>query len=239
MNNGAKQFYDNFVDKLLNDYLKGNKRIEEAILFSLQNIENYGRNILDIGCGIGWSSHEFFRNNKDSSVHGIDLSYNLIKTADKLFSNPNLSFQVLNITKDKFQFAKKFNVIVMLDVYEHIQKKSRGKFHESLKEILEENFKLILTCPTVFHQNFLRKNKPDGLQPVDEDISIKEVLNIADDLNANVSSFNYRSIWHRHDYFHAVIERGSHFDSLAKIIKTEKFKLEKFPSRKKRIKNLE
>jgi len=239
MNKNIRAFYNNFVDKLLNDYLKGNKRIEEAILFSLQNIENYGKNILDIGCGLGWSSHEFFRNCKDSKVLGIDISDKLIKTAVKLFGNSNLSFQVLDITKDRLEFEKKLNVIVMLDVYEHIPKNSRKSFHDSLKEILDKNFRLILTCPTVFHQNFLRKNKPEGLQPVDEDITLKEVINIADDLDASVSSFNYRSIWHKHDYFHAVIEGGHHFEKLAKEMKMRKFKLEKVHSKKKRIKNLE
>jgi len=238
MSEKIREFYDSFVSKLLNDYLNGNKRMEEAIYFGIDNIQNYGKSILDIGCGIGWSSYEFHRNIKESVVYGVDLSEQLIGIAKNLFKDENLNYMVVDITKNKLNFNNKFDVVVLLDVYEHIQVKFRKHFHDSLKNILAENFKIILTCPTIYHQEFLRKNKPDGLQPVDEDIALNEIIDLANDLNAEVVLFDYKSIWRKYDYFHAVIERINHFSPLSNT-KNKKYTLEKNHSKKKRIKKLE
>ena len=50
-------FYNSFGLKLINDYVRGNKRMENAIVELSKFIKSDSTAILDIGCGIGWSSH--------------------------------------------------------------------------------------------------------------------------------------------------------------------------------------
>ena len=55
----ALTFYDNSFPKRIYDFLKPNKRLVQAITFVLSKLDANARNILDIGCGLGWSSFEF------------------------------------------------------------------------------------------------------------------------------------------------------------------------------------
>ena len=174
------EFYNNFDKKLIDDYVLGNKRIESAIINLCSFIPLSSKNILDVGCGLGWSSYEFSKHLKNSQVLGIDLSNVLVKTASKLFRNSNLSFEVFDVTKDLPEM--KFDAIVMIDVYEHIPIDNRQNFHKSLKKLLNEQGRLILACPSKYHQLWLKKNKPEGLQPVDEDVDNKVITEIAKDI---------------------------------------------------------
>ena len=49
MNERIREFYDNFSERLLADYVHGNPRIEAAIKHALRWIPLNARRILDIG----------------------------------------------------------------------------------------------------------------------------------------------------------------------------------------------
>ena len=83
----VQDYYDLFVGKLIRDFLVGNHRMEAAITFAAgQLIRARPKWILDLGCGIGWSTYEFSRCCPNSKVHGLDLSPKLICIAEKMFS---------------------------------------------------------------------------------------------------------------------------------------------------------
>jgi len=86
--NDIKSYYNGFTNKLILDYVHSNPRIEDAIKTSIRLIDFSDCNILDIGCGIGWSSFEFSKRAK--FVQGIDISNNLIEIANDLFQKDNL-----------------------------------------------------------------------------------------------------------------------------------------------------
>ena len=95
--NKSITFYNNFDAKLIRDYCNGNKRIENAMSTLFQYINPKEKTLLDIGCGIGWTSHELAKNFKQSQVHGVDLSPRLIECAKLLFQGNNLKFSNTNI----------------------------------------------------------------------------------------------------------------------------------------------
>ena len=51
-------FYAGFRNRLLLDYVRGNGRTEAAIRHAIRFIPASAQRILDLGCGIGWSSRE-------------------------------------------------------------------------------------------------------------------------------------------------------------------------------------
>jgi 2-polyprenyl-3-methyl-5-hydroxy-6-metoxy-1,4-benzoquinol methylase len=206
----AERYYDNFVDRLLTDYVQSNPRAEKAIKFSTKWLQLANcKNILDIGCGIGWSSSEFSSHLPNCKVSGLDLSPSLIETAKLLFAKTSgAKFSVTDITSPEFKPDLKYDGIIMLDLYEHIPQKDRAGFHASVKNCLGDQFVIILTCPSASFQNFLRQNNPELLQPVDEDVLEEDAKLFADHVGAELILFEPISIWQTNDYNHILISKN-------------------------------
>lgn len=204
MDQEIKDFYNNFGGKLIDDFLKPNRRIGSAIEFVLNHLSEKSNNILDIGCGIGWSSFEIQRQNKEREVTAIDLSPELVAIAQELFREFSSNYLVQDLTKG-LPGGKTYSSIILLDVYEHIPKSSRNDFHQSLLGCLDDRFEVFLTCPSVKHQTYLREQNPEGLQPVDEDVSVEDLLQLAADLKGEITYFELKNLWSQGDYFHCRI----------------------------------
>jgi len=204
-NKKVSDFYDNFKIKLVEDFIRPNKRVENAIQIALSHIPNDTNSILDLGFGLGWSSYEMARHFPSATVRGFDISEELTATAKSLFQASNLTYTSMDLTRD---FPKgKFDVIILIDVYEHIPISDRSKFYENIRRSLSENGRVIFTCPTVYHQNYLRKHKPEGLQPVDEDIDIHSFLDFCKNTGTEISHFAYLDIWNSRDYLYCIAEK--------------------------------
>jgi colanic acid/amylovoran biosynthesis glycosyltransferase len=210
----TERFYDEFSKKLLADYVYGNPRLEAAIRHCHQWIPNGAKRILDIGCGIGWSTYELKRNYPDTFFLGIDITEKAIGIAKQLFGEAGLHFAVHDITQWSDILDTPFDAIVMLDVYEHIPHDYRGKAHEVLYRALSAHGRLILTFPSLFHQAFLRAHQPQGLQPIDEDVRLVDVLRLAEDMDGTAIYYKHIDVWNTNDYVHLVIQRQPKFISL-------------------------
>jgi len=198
------QFYNNYNDKHIKDYLLENKRLSSAIKNLSTKIPTTAQTLLDVGCGIGWSSHEFAKHFDNTNVIGIDLSPQLIGTAKKLFNRNNLEYRVHDVSEELPK--TNFDVMVLIDVYEHISVEQRTSFHAFVKNNIADNGKLLLACPSEHHQSWLKDHQPEGIQPIDEDISLGNLNDLADYLDGELTYFEYKSIWRNCDYFHAAIQ---------------------------------
>jgi hypothetical protein len=96
----------------------------------------------------------------------------------------------------------------MLDVYEHVPRGVREDFHRALASVLAEDAVVVLACPTPLHQEFLRKNQPEGLQPVDEDVTFDDLVSLAGAIGGVLVHLEHKSVWSTNDYFHAVIGKS-------------------------------
>lgn len=231
----SETFYDQSTKRFIADYLNANARIVSAIQMLIRQLPLNPRNILDIGCGIGWSTHEVSIHYPESTVQGIDLSSNSIAVANSLFKRNNNSFAKKDVTKDSFSENDYFDAIIMIDVLEHIPSSKRNNFIAAIDKILLTSGRFIVTCPSIHFQNYLRE-KGEGLQPVDEDITQEILLEIAEQLGGELIYFNYVSIWQTNDYFHAVIEKTIKLENSV-FNNTRKVELETKVSKIERIKN--
>lgn len=204
----ANEFYNNFDAKLIKDYLVGNLRIESAINFAKSRIARSPGAVCDIGCGIGWSTYEFSKLTEANNIVGVDLSDTLIQVAKDIFVETNKSYIQRDLTKPNWQLNRKFSHCVLIDVFEHIPIDSRLLFYQELNEILLDQASIILTCPTVFHQEYLRQHQPSGLQPVDEDVTLEVIRDFAVEVGGEITYFEYKDIWLQNDYLYIVIEKS-------------------------------
>lgn len=200
----ARAFYDDATGRLLADAVYGNPRADAAIAYALAAVPPQARRILDLGCGVGWSSQRLRQQFVDAEVLGIDVSPRAIAVAARLFARPGLRFAVGDITAWPLA-SPPFDAIVMLDVYEHIPRAERPRLHDTLRRLLAPGGRLILACPTPAHQRYLREQHPAGLQPVDEDVTRADLERLAQNLGGALVEYNERAIWHPGDYLHATV----------------------------------
>ena len=139
-------FYDSAAANSLADYVYGNPRLEAAIGHALRWIPPEARSIIDVGCGIGWSTWEIKRNFAGASVLGIDLSAARLKLASTLFSAPGLTFAVASVLEMPVPEASA-DVAVMLDVYEHVQ--NRAVPHSTKPSNMSSLFTDWSSCPAL------------------------------------------------------------------------------------------
>ena len=78
-----------------------------------------GLKLLDIGCGGGLISEPMCR--LGAEVTGIDASLKNIKIAETHSKKSNLKINYLNTAPEKFEEYEKFDVILNLEIVEHVE----------------------------------------------------------------------------------------------------------------------
>lgn len=166
MLNKIREFYDNYLPKL-----KTKNNRHDWVCVSIDRLTPKGTKVLDIGCGAGIISKHLATGNRQ--VVAIDLSPKLIEYARKHNGHENIVYipgDVCDLPEDKF------DVIVMVDVLEHIQMSSISKLLNVLADVSHENTMIYLNIPHHDVLKFLKRNKPDNLQIVDNPIDDSTIL---------------------------------------------------------------
>jgi len=203
-------FYDAFAIKGIQDYVFGNARISSAIDRCCSVIDHRTRKILDVGCGIGATSYEFHRRNSWVNVLGVDISPQRIAIAQRLFESPHVKFEVSAITG--VPPGAPYDLITMIDVYEHFPRRQWPAFHRILAQSLTDAGTMVLTTPTSLHQSYLATHKPEALQVVDETVETDDVVELARDTGGTIVCYDMVSIWNTNDYLHVVISRCPRYE---------------------------
>lgn len=208
----VQSFYDTQVKRKLRDFVEGNDRVERA----WQTIDRWAptnpQRILEVGCGIGHICWRMSRRWPNAHIVGWDISPQSISIATKLFGSSRLSFFQGAILHN--QLENKFDLIVLMDVYEHIPSWERPKVHEILKERRSDEGRIVLSFPTPRHLTWLREHSPNEIQPVDEDISPSTIVSLANDAECEILLYQEVGVWHEGDYAHAVLGKRSGWTSI-------------------------
>lgn len=201
----VERYYDDRVADKLRDFTEALPRIEAAIETLAEWAPPAPRRVLEIGCGVGATSWRMARAWPRAEVIGTDLSPGSIDVAKTCFRRPNLDYRAGRL--GELGLSGAFDLILMMDVYEHVAPSERPQLHGLLRQLLAAESRLLLMVPTPAHQAWLRAHDPDGLQPVDEDIHAADVLRLADAIGARPLCYREVGIWRYGDYFHAVLGR--------------------------------
>jgi len=205
-------YYDEHVQHKLNDYIKVNPRIEFAWKTILDNAPINPQHILEVGCGMGNVSSRMHKHWPDANIIGIDISTLSIQIAQKLFADKKLEFRETILTPDTFK-NEQFDLIIFMDVYEHIAVSDRPDVHAALHKLLKNKGRIILTVPTPHNLKWSLINKPETMQPVDEHISYEVIGKLAADTGAEVISYQLKNVWNVGDYAHIVLEKNDDFEA--------------------------
>ena len=126
-NNSKKQEFDNF-SKIAREWWKPegkfkilHKSLPIRIEYILKNINQKNiknLEILDIGCGGGLTCEPLSR--LGASLTGIDFVKENIKTAKKHADNSKLKINYIHSDINKINLKKKYDVILILEVLEHL-----------------------------------------------------------------------------------------------------------------------
>ena len=205
-----KSYYDNHIAGKLTGYVNQNRRVESAYSEIKKLITKDTKNIIEIGCGIGDISYRIAKQFPAVKVKGVDISEKSIETARTLFERNNLSYHCgeIDVTKN-FEAA---DLIILMDVYEHIDNASRHHFNEMLGQLLSKNVKILLAFPTPEFLAWLKIHDPANIQPVDEDITAKVIDDLAQTTQCNIQFYKKKSVWHINDYAHALLDRNKTYD---------------------------
>lgn len=84
-------------------------------LSKLNKIES----ILDVGCGAGVLTKMIADFTKPNNVLGVDISKTMIDTANKLNTNKDIDYKVIDIYK--FNTSNRYDLVTCADIIEHVE----------------------------------------------------------------------------------------------------------------------
>jgi trans-aconitate methyltransferase len=202
-----RQYYDDQVKSKLRDFIDGNRRVEAAYAL-LQRItrQSRPRRVVEIGCGIGAVAARLAQRFSSADVLAIDLSVASIKTARHLFLEPNLTFELDNLESPLGPDGQA-DLVVLMDVYEHVPLSGRSALHRRIDFALSESGHVLLTFPSAQYQRWIATYHPDKMQPVEQQIDPADLSLMASETHTRLVSWQEVSIWHAGDYVHAVLAR--------------------------------
>ena len=138
-----KKLFDNiavnYVKKDLTPYCRIARKLR--LVQSLKGIQQPIKNILEVGCGAGFSVK--YLKGKFVNFTGLDYSENLIKYAKKYNSYTGVNFECLNV--NDFNPEIKFDVVLMIGVLHHMTEPE--KVIESLSRILNQDGIIVVNEP--------------------------------------------------------------------------------------------
>jgi 2-polyprenyl-3-methyl-5-hydroxy-6-metoxy-1,4-benzoquinol methylase len=161
------EFYNGYLPKLVTENAR-----HRWVFASLDAAINPGSKVLDIGCGAGHTSLHLAK--MGCTVVAVDLSPILIKHAREHNNHEN----ILYVAGDACQLdlSDKFDAIVLVDVLEHILPQAVEGLFKLLEQVSHACTKIYLNIPSPDILRFLRTNKPDNLQIVDEPIETGDII---------------------------------------------------------------
>lgn len=121
--------------------------------------ENSSENLLDVGCGLGWVVRE--AGSRGFEASGIDKDSDFVVTGKQ-----RLGVNLKSTSLENFKTEKKFNVVILNHVLEHIV--DVETFLKKTKSLMAPHGILLVACPN-FNSllSFIFRDRWYGLQPME------------------------------------------------------------------------
>lgn len=116
-----------------------------------------GMKVLDAGCGHGYGS-AYLSDGAASEIVGIDSDKKAIRFASQTYRNPNLHFEVMDVSRLMFQ-PETFDAVISFEVIEHLV--DVAPYLREIARVLKTGGLFLLSTPNKrFHDRFSRDGKP-------------------------------------------------------------------------------
>lgn len=170
----VKEYYDTFKEH----QRKLGINIRHRTIF--KNLKQAGlqpdSNVLEIGCGIGTVSHLILKYISRGSFVGLDISSESIDMAKKLNGfHKKAEFLVNDMSN--FTHTTKFDFVVFPDVLEHIPVEQHAHIFETISRLTTPNAVVLINIPEPNYLDWMRIHQPQGLQIIDQSLSMQDLLN--------------------------------------------------------------
>lgn len=173
--------------------------------------------VLEIGCGVGTLTELLVKNLKKVHLTSIDLSPQSIEIAKSRLSKfKNLDLIAKDITE--WETNKKFDVIVLPDVLEHIPIEKHKEIFKKLNLLLKDDGLVFIHIPDPVYQNWIINNHPDRLQIIDQILPAAHFVESASQTGFYITRLESYSIWHRPaEYQLIVMQKRKYVENIIPI----------------------
>ncbi len=131
--------------------------------------------ILEIGCGIGTVTRLLAAYSNNGKIVAVDISPESINDAKALSKDfSNIEYKVSDMSD--FSSTMKFDFVVLPDVLEHIPISQHKPLFATIRKHIHEDATVFIHIPNPWYLKWVRKNKPELLQIIDQSISTDELL---------------------------------------------------------------
>lgn len=169
------EFYDKFSARQAAAGIN-NRHISIHYHLVKAGLRNF-HHVLEVGCGIGTVSQLILRTlTPRGSLYAVDISPKSIMLAKQTsLKYENAVFQVKDLTKEKVD--RKFDVIVLPDVIEHIPFELYPTLFRNLYEMLDNNGFVLIHIPHPNYLEWLIQHGSTELQVIDNPVHTDKLLN--------------------------------------------------------------
>lgn len=198
-NSDVADFYDDYVThQIKNGYNLRHQHVLKRIKPYFSPTKSIS--LLEIGCGIGITSNKLLQNFNINKLIGIDISSKSIDYAKKL----NASYAHSEfLCGDIFELdikEKTVDLILMMDVLEHIPKSKHLKIFEKLSSLMTDDSFIILNIPYGPCLDYIIKYDSEGVQVIEEPIYLHELSTIFEQTNIEIVGLETFGMWLEDEY---------------------------------------
>ncbi len=166
----SREFYNNWVDYLSETNPRHLKVFEGLKWCRI----GPGVKVLDLGCGTGQTSE--YLGKSGCEVLAIDFAEKLIEYAKEHRAHDNVTYEVADITT--LMMDQQFDLIVCVDVIEHLSVESLTGFLRTIYEHSHEDTMVYVNVPYAPWQEFAHRFAIGDTQPIDNVIPLAGILGL-------------------------------------------------------------
>lgn len=189
--------------------LNGNKRLDMAIDFATSEAVDTTY-CLDFSCGIGYFSENLLEKSPQCQGVAVDAGPANVRFARRLLQSHDIEVHEFDdLTESKIsEFfnpimgSSLFTSIFAIDVIEHLPPNLRQDFLSGLRKLVSNTGSFIITYPSPEYQRHLRREKPEELQYIDEEIPLERLLSEINTARWRLKAFRSADVWLSNQYYH-------------------------------------
>jgi len=200
----VKEFYDQ--DTLKKSAIRNNLRHFKIILKLNRLAIRKSKNCLEIGCGNGGVTRLISKKTKGKIV-GIDISEGTIAAArENLKDCSNVELHAVDLFN--FKGTQRFDMILLLDVLEHIPFEQHDGIVQKISELLEENGTVFIHIPEPSYNAWAAKTHPESMQVIDLSVNSADFISICYKHNLYLKELKSYPVFHEeNDYQYIVLTK--------------------------------